>query len=111
MIDQHEIDKYKKALTKAYPKKSDSTDYIRARIIERTAFLLAQADEVETELKENGSIELFIQGAQQLLREHPASKIHNNLIKSLNANYKMLIDISDGGVTECDPLKAFLNKK
>ncbi len=45
--------------------------------------MMAQCDHLEKMIQEEGSIELFVNGTQEMLREHPASKAYTSTTKSL----------------------------
>jgi len=59
-------------------------------------------------------IELFEQGAQRFLREHPATKVYAALINRYSAVVKQLIDLLPDGdkqKTEADELMAFVKRR
>ena len=49
--------------------------------------------ELQETINEQGSIELFVNGKQQMLREHPAIKSYNALIKNYNSTIKQLLEL------------------
>lgn len=60
---------------------------------EQAAFMYATLMELQEIINDEGPIELFEQGKQRLLREHPASKTYNAMIKNYSATIKQLIDM------------------
>jgi len=60
--------------------------------IKRAAFMCVQLEELENEIKEKGSIELFKNGAQEMFRESPASKLHVSVFKNYMSAIKYLVD-------------------
>lgn len=80
------------------------------RLINQAAFMYATLQELQEILNKDGAIEKFEQGVQKMLREHPASKTYNTMIKNYIACIKQLSDMTPQGETE-DKLKVFLEKK
>ena len=79
------------------------------RLIEQCAFMYVTLDELQKTINETGAVELFVNGAQKMLREHPACKIYNQMIKNYSSSIKQLIEISPE-IKESDELMSFLNK-
>jgi hypothetical protein len=81
------------------------------RLINQAAFMCATLNELQGILNTDGAIELFEQGVQKMLREHPAAKTYNTMIKNYISIIKQLSEIVPPEEGEKDPLKEFLNKK
>ena len=60
---------------------------------EQAAFMYATLMELQEIINDEGPIELFEQGKQRLLREHPASKTYNAMIKNYSSVIKQLVDM------------------
>lgn len=80
------------------------------KIIDKTAFLLAQSDELELRIKNEGSIEIFENGAQKMLREHPASKSYNQVVKNINTSITTLMKLLPNDEEGETALSQFLKK-
>lgn len=79
---------------------------------QQAAFLYATLMELQERINEEGPVEWFVQGKQRLLREHPASKIYNEMVKSYAAIIKQLLTMlpkEEVKATE-DELLAFIKK-
>ncbi len=79
---------------------------------EQAAFMYATLQELQEIMNVEGPVELFEQGKQRLIREHPASKVYNAMIKNYSSVIKQLLDIlpkEDGKQAE-DELMAFVKK-
>lgn len=86
------------------------------RVIEglkqQAAFLYATMMELQERINEEGPVEWFVQGKQRLLREHPASKVYNEMVKSYASIIKQLLAMlpkEEAKQTE-DELMAFVKK-
>lgn len=81
------------------------------RLIQQCAFMLTTLSELQETLNEQGSIELFVNGKQEMLREHPAAKTYNTMIKNYNSTIKQLLDmLPEGNKAEQDELLGFLGR-
>jgi len=79
---------------------------------EQAAFMYATLMELQEIINDEGPVELFEQGKQRLLREHPASKTYNTMIKNYSSVIKQLIDMlpkEDAKSTE-DEFVKFIQK-
>lgn len=110
-ITTAEINKHRKALEPMFIGLSDSEMIIVNRMLDRVAFMLAQADELEKSIQKTGSIELFKNGAQEMIREHPSSKIHSTVSKNLLSYLVKLRDMVPEGAGEKDELNEFMERK
>lgn len=66
---------------------------IGKRLADELIFLNETLNELKIQVKERGTIEEFIQGKQNFLRESPALKSYNNTLKSYSNLYKQLSDL------------------
>lgn len=86
-------------------------------LIERASFYRSELEFLEQDIRELGSVDLFIQGTQCLLRESPSSKIHvaysknyKDIISKLEAYEKLNANPEKVQTTEGTGLMALLNK-
>ena len=79
------------------------------RLIKQAAFMTATLLELQETLNSEGAVELFVNGSQQMLREHPAAKVYNTMIKNYNSTIKQLMDIKPE-IKEEDELMDFLKR-
>ena len=79
------------------------------RLIQQCAFMQVTLRELQETLNEDGSVELYTNGKQNMLKEHPASKTYNTMIKNYNSLIKQLIDmVPETTAEEKDELLDFL---
>jgi hypothetical protein len=57
------------------------------------AFMLRTLDELRADIQDNGTVELFQNGAQVMRRENPALKSYNTTIQRYNQTFKQFIDL------------------
>jgi len=80
---------------------------------QQAAFMYATLMELQEIMNAHGPVELFEQGSNKLLREHPASKIYNAMVKNYSSCIKQLLDLlpkeEQTKQTE-DELLAFIKK-
>ncbi|MCI3922498.1 hypothetical protein MO973_19895 [Paenibacillus sp. TRM 82003] len=88
---------------------NDQRNYIN-RLINQVAFMSVTLQELQEILNNDGSVELFVNGAQKMLREHPAAKLYNTTIKNYSALIKQLSDLTPTS-DEDDPLSDYLKRK
>lgn len=82
-------------------------------LIENSAFIYVTLYELREILLETGTIENFENGSQKLLREHPAMKNYNSLIKSYTTIMKQLFEFlpnGGAGTQEKDEFLSFIKK-
>ena len=78
-------------------------------MIQQCAFMQVTLQELQETLNEDGSVELYTNGKQNMLKEHPASKTYNTMIKNYNSLIKQLIDmVPETTAEEKDELLDFL---
>ena len=79
---------------------------------EQAAFMYATLMELQEIMNNEGPVELFEQGKQKLLREHPASKVYNSMIKNYSSVIKQLLELmpAEDKKTVEDELLAFIKK-
>lgn len=83
-------------------------------LIQEAAFMRATLEETREIIDREGVIELFEQGAQRFLREHPATKVYASLVNRYSAVIKQLIDLlpdSKGVDNGADELMEFVKKR
>jgi geranylgeranyl pyrophosphate synthase len=80
---------------------------------EQAAFMYATLVELQEIMNTEGPVELFEQGKQRLIREHPASKVYNAMIKNYTSVIKQLLDLlpKEDAKQQEDELLAFIKKK
>lgn len=66
-------------------------------LIEQSAFMYVQLKELNEIIEKKGSVENFKQGKQEFLREQPAMKSYNSLIKNYNITIKQLSEFLPPG--------------
>ncbi len=66
-------------------------------LIEQAAFMYVQLTELNEIIEKKGSVENFKQGKQQFIREQPAMKSYNALIKNYNVTIKQLSEFLPPG--------------
>ena len=83
-------------------------------LIQEAAFMRATLEETREIVDREGVIELFEQGAQRFLREHPATKVYASLVNRYSAVVKQLIDLlpdNKGADNGADELMEFVKKR
>lgn len=80
------------------------------RLIQQCSFMFVTLAELQETLNEQGSIEFFVNGKQEMLREHPAAKTYNTMIKNYNSTIKQLIDMLPESKADSDELLDFLGR-
>jgi len=68
--------------------------------------------ELQEIMNNEGPVEMFEQGKQKMLREHPASKVYNSMIKNYSSVIKQLLELipAEDKKTAEDELMAFVKK-
>ena len=82
-------------------------------LIQEAAFMRATLEEARHIIDQQGIIEVFEQGSQRFLREHPATKVYNTMINRYAAVCKQLFDMvpdPDAGKQAQDELMAFVKR-
>lgn len=82
-------------------------------LIQEAAFMRVTLEETRHIIDRAGVIEVFEQGKQRFLREHPATKVYSSFINRYVAACKQLFDLlPDGGHKEQeDELMAFVKRQ
>lgn len=88
-IRNKEIAKLSKILKNLPENKQSMSEGLK----QQAAFMVSTLAELQEILDNDGAIELFEQGAQRMLREHPAAKTYNAMIKNYNSTMKQLFDL------------------
>ena len=81
--------KLDKILEKIPSEKRNEADLI----VEELEFILETIKDLKKKIKETGSVEHFINGKQDFLRESPALTSYNKLMKTYDTFYKNLINL------------------
>ena len=68
-------------------------------LIEQACFMYVELKELNEIIEKKGVIEKFKQGKQQFLREQPAVKTYNAMIKNYNVTIKQLSEFLPPGQT------------
>lgn len=78
----------------------------------QAAFMVATLAELQEIMNRDGPVELFEQGSQRLLREHPAAKTYNTMVRNYTAVCKALFDLlpDEERKDAADELMAFVKK-
>lgn len=63
------------------------------RLMQQASFMYVTLLELQEMINEEGSVDLFEQGSQKMIREHPAVKSYNSMIKNYSATIKQLNDL------------------
>lgn len=76
----------------------------------QAAFMVATLAELQEILNKDGAVELFEQGAQKMLREHPAAKTYNTMVRNYTSICKALFDLlpEEEKKTAADELMEFV---
>jgi len=79
---------------------------------QQAAFLYATMMELQERINNEGPVELFVQGKQKLLREHPATKVYNEMVQRYAAIIKQLLTMlpKEEAKEKEDALLAFIKK-
>lgn len=85
---------------------------VAGRLADELIFLQATLTDLKQQIKERGTVEQFIQGKQNFLRESPALKSYNITLKSYSTLYKQLTDLlpKDQDTKEKNDLYDFLKE-
>src|SRR5690606_5469760 len=62
-------------------------------LISQAAFMRVTLEELQEIMNTDGPVELFEQGSQRILREHPAAKTYNTMVRNYTAVCKALFDL------------------
>ena len=80
-------------LNRIFKNLSDEKKKLAEGLISQAAFMVATLAELQAIMNEDGPVELFEQGSQRLLREHPAAKTYNTMVRNYTAVCKALFDL------------------
>ena len=83
------------------------------RLMQQASFVYVTLLELQEIINEEGSVDLFEQGSQKMIREHPAVKSYNSMIKNYNATIKQLNDLLPKSEPKAvdDGFEAFVNSR
>lgn len=62
-------------------------------LIQEAAFMRVTLEETRHIIDQEGVLEIFEQGSQRFLREHPATKVYNTMIQRYTTVCKQLFDM------------------
>lgn len=110
MEKEKQIKKELQKLTELFKDMKEDQKRLTRPILERAAFMAVNLSELENDINENGCTELFVNGSQKMIREAPATKVYNALIKNYMAVIKQLLELLPEK-PEADELTAFLQGK
>ncbi len=83
-------------------------------LMQEAAFMRVTLEETREIIDREGVIELFEQGKQRFLREHPATKVYASLVNRYSAVVKQLVDLLPDpkqGRDVTDELMEFVKKR
>jgi len=115
-MDKIQKDKLIKAelrkLNKFFKNIQEDKQKIIKGLKEQAAFMYATLIELQEIMNNEGPVEMFEQGKQKMLREHPASKVYNSMIKNYSSVIKQLLELipAEDKKTAEDELMAFVKK-
>jgi len=66
-------------------------------LIAQAAFMRVTLEELQEIMNTDGPVELFEQGAQRMLREHPAAKTYNTMVRNYTAVCKAMFGLLPEG--------------
>lgn len=98
-------------LRKIYKDLPKETKDAAEGLIQEAAFMCATLEETRAIINKEGVLELFEQGAQKLIREHPATKVYASIVQRYAMVSKQLVDLLPTGSPkekEKDTLMAFV---
>lgn len=82
-------------------------------LIQEAAFMRTTLEETRAIIDREGVLELFEQGAQRLIREHPATKVYNTMVQRYATVCKQLVELLPAGDPKEkaeDELMAFIKR-
>lgn len=102
---------FKAKLAEHFKDIPEEQKYLANGLIERLAFIHITMEDLEEDIKSNGTFELT-KTRPRKLRERPVVKTYNAMIKNYNSTVKQLLDRLPGQKSneEEDELLAFLRK-
>ncbi|OUM85697.1 MAG: hypothetical protein BAA01_09520 [Bacillus thermozeamaize] len=93
-IDKEKLRKKELAkLNKIFKNLPDEKKKLAEGLKAQAAFMVATLAELQEIMNRDGPVELFEQGNQRLLREHPAAKTYNTMVRNYTAVCKALFDL------------------
>ncbi len=82
-------------------------------LIQEAAFMRATLEEARAIIDREGVLELFEQGTQRLIREHPATKVYSTMVQRYATVCKQLVELLPAGDSKEkaeDELMAFVKQ-
>lgn len=93
-IDKEKLRKKELAkLNRIFKNLPDEKKKLAEGLKAQAAFMVATLAELQEIMNRDGPVELFEQGKQRLLREHPAAKTYNTMVRNYTAVCKALFDL------------------
>ena len=81
---------------------------VAVSLIKELSYMAGTLAELKEHIDENGAVQWFKNGAQEMWRESPAVKSYNTTIQRYSALYKQLCDLLEDKPEEHDPLMEYL---
>lgn len=84
------------------------------RLMQQASFMFVTLLELQEIINEKGPVDLFEQGSQKIIREHPALKTYNATIKNYTVTIKQLNDLlpkNEAKVKVDDGFNDFVNNR
>ena len=113
-MDQEEKEKIRKKelrkLNRIFKNISKEKQQLAEGLKAQAAFMMATLAELQDIMNRDGPVELFEQGAQRMLREHPAAKTYNTMVRNYTSVCKALFDLlpEEDKKTATDELMEFV---
>lgn len=92
-LKEEKIDLFKKIFESV----TENKKALVTGLIEQSVFMYVQLKELNEIIEKNGPVENFKQGKQQFVREQPALKSYNALMKNYNVTIKQLSEFLPPG--------------
>jgi hypothetical protein len=87
------IKKEKSRLKKILKELPEDKKKMADGLIAQAAFMRVTLDELQEIMNTDGPVELFEQGKQRMIREHPAAKTYNTMVRNYTAVCKAMFSL------------------
>lgn len=87
------IKKEKTRLKRIFKELTGDKKKLAEGLISQAAFMLVTLEELQEIMNTDGPVELFEQGTQRMLREHPAAKTYNTMVRNYVAVCKAMFGL------------------
>ena len=102
--EMQKLNKIFKALPTAH---NDLINGLKNQVV----FMSLQLQELQQIINEDGVVDIYMNGQQRVIREHPAAKTYNAMIRNYTSLVKQMIDMLPEDKAEAqDELMAFVKK-